>query len=186
MPPFEECSLRPIREGDLDVVLEWRNSERIRLQMYTDHRISPEEHRRWFERVRKAEDAACCVMEVRGRPVGVVTVSRIDRRNGVCHWGFYVGDAEAPRGTGAALGFLGLEALFEAMSFRKVCGEVLGSNAASRRFHARYGFVEEGRFVRHVLKEGRYEDVIALALFKEEWFASKASLAEKCFSGEET
>ncbi len=185
MPPRESCTLRPLRESDLDIVLGWRNSERIRRQMYTDHRIPPDEHRRWFERVRKADEAACFVLEVRDLPVGVVTVSRIDRRSGVCHWGFYVGDAEAPRGTGAALGFLGLEALFETMSFRKVCGEVLGSNTASLRFHERYGFAEEGRFARHVLKEGRYEDVIALSLFREQWLAAKPSLEKKCFSGEE-
>ena len=184
MPAREECTLRPLRESDLEIVLGWRNSERIRLQMYTDHEITPDEHRRWFERVRNADETACYVLEVRDRPVGVVTVSRIDRRNGVCHWGFYVGDAEAPRGTGAALGFLGLEMLFETMSFRKVCGEVLGSNAASLRFHERYGFVEEGRFARHVRKGGRYEDVIALALFREQWVAEKPSLERKCFFGE--
>jgi len=48
---IEECGLRPIEEGDLATVLEWRNSERIRANMYTDHLISREEHRAGFAKV---------------------------------------------------------------------------------------------------------------------------------------
>jgi len=169
-------------EADLDLVLEWRNSERVRRAMYTDHLITPDEHRAWFRRVLDERSAMPFMFEYNGRPVGVVNVTAMDRRNGRCTWGFYIGAADAPRGTGSAMGFFALEHITGALGFRKVIGEALADNAESVKFHLRLGFVEEGRFREHVLKRGRYVDVISFALFSETWRSNRERLAAEFFS----
>jgi len=177
----EDYSLRPLAEEDLERVLAWRNSERIRAGMYTDHVISPEEHRAWFERVRGEKRPPVMVFEHRGNPIGIVSISNRDDRNGRSYWGFYIGEAAAPRGSGTAMGFFGLEYIFETLNVRKLIGEAFSFNEASIRFHKKLGFSEEGRFAKHVLKKGLYEDVVSFALFREDWLRRKKDLEEACF-----
>jgi UDP-4-amino-4,6-dideoxy-N-acetyl-beta-L-altrosamine N-acetyltransferase len=177
----EEYGLRPIEERDLDMVLRWRNSDRIRETMYTDHEITKDEHRAWFERLRKEPEIPFLVFEFQGKPIGVIQVTQIDRRNNKCFWGFYIGEPGAPPGSGTVLGYFGLKYIFEVLKIRKLCAEAFASNSASLRFHKRLGFVEEGRLAKHVLKYGRYEDVVSFALFQEDWLRHRNRIEELCF-----
>lgn len=43
------CILREMNEFDLSRVLEWRNAEDVRNNMYTNHVISTDEHWSWWE-----------------------------------------------------------------------------------------------------------------------------------------
>ncbi len=185
MPRREEYRLRPLEERDLEMVLGWRNSERVRSNMYTDHLIPEAEHRAWFERIRKEPIPVFLVFELRGKPIGVVSVSQIDRRHNRCYWGFYLGDPEAPPGSGSSLGYFGLNYIFDVLKIRKLCAEAFAFNKASIRFHERLGFVAEGRLVRHVLKNGVYEDIISFALFDEDWKKHKDRVEKFCFEGED-
>jgi UDP-4-amino-4,6-dideoxy-N-acetyl-beta-L-altrosamine N-acetyltransferase len=149
--------------------------------MYTDHVITMDEHREWFERLRKEPDPTFLVFEYKDKLIGVVNVTQIDRRNGKCYWGFYVGDPEAPRGSGTILGYFGLNYIFDVLKIRKLCAEAFAFNEASIRFHKRLGFVEEGLLARHVQKNGRYEDVISFALFADDWIVHKSRIEASCF-----
>lgn len=177
----EEFNLRPIEERDLEMVLGWRNSERVRSYMYTDHIITPDEHRAWFERTRQAEFPATLIFEYRDIPSGLKSFSQIDQYNSRCYWGFYLGEAELPRGCGSVMGFLALEYIFEQQNFHKLCAEAFAFNEGSVKYHTRLGFVQEGRFREHVRKNGRYEDIIPFALFRKDWLSGKLALAAKVF-----
>lgn len=178
----KDCILRPVEERDLELILVWRNSERIRSNMYTDHVITWEEHRQWFERLQQGEGRTfSLIFEISGKSVGIVNISRLDRVNNTCHWGFYLGEVDAPRGSGTIMGFLGLEYLFEILNIRKVIGEAFVFNQASIAFHEKLGFSREGHFRRHVLKNNNYEDIFAFALFTEQWTKIKSELERKFF-----
>lgn len=177
----EECRLRPVEMEDLEKVLEWRNSDRIRSNMYTDHVISLEEHRAWFQRYKKDLTAEYMIFEIKANPLGLVYFTDIDVMNNICHWGFYLGEIHTPRGSGMAMGVLGLEHAFTRLNVRKICGEAFSFNEASIRFHKKLGFVEEGRFSKHVLKNGVYEDVVSFALFYEDWLKIRCNLNSSAF-----
>lgn len=179
----EKCRLRRMEHSDLDLVLRWRNSERIRQAMYTDHVITRDEHYAWFERVTRDGVSMHFVFEYEGRPLGVVNVGDIDRRNLRCVWGFYIGEETAPSGSGTAMGYLALEHLFEKEGFHRVMGEALADNEASIKYHLRLGFVEEGRLVDHVVKNGRYTDVISFAIIDRVWRATRGDVAAMIFAG---
>ena len=175
--------LRPMGWDDLEVVLAWRNSERIRQAMYTDQIITRDEHYAWFERVTRDNVTMHFVFECEDRPLGVVNVVNIDRRNLRCVWGFYIGEEASPRGSGTAMGYLALEHLFEKEGFHRVMGEALADNEASIKYHLRLGFVEEGRLVDHVVKNGRYVDVISFAIIDRVWRATRGDVAATTFAG---
>ncbi|MCX6827209.1 MAG: UDP-4-amino-4,6-dideoxy-N-acetyl-beta-L-altrosamine N-acetyltransferase [candidate division Zixibacteria bacterium] len=181
MLQHDEFALRPMAENDLEQVLEWRNSDRIRINMYTDHVINMDEHRKWFTRVSQTKQSFHYIFELHHNPIGVINVNNLDRVNGRCVWGFYLGDATAPKGSGSAMGYFGLEEIFKKLGFRKVVGEAFAFNEESIRFHRRLGFIEEGQFRQHVLKAGRYEDIICFGLLYDDWQLIKNKLGKKIF-----
>lgn len=181
----EECGLRPIELNDLKIILEWRNSDRIRNNMYTDHVISIKEHKAWFERLKHNTTSVYLVFEILNRPVGLVYFTDIDKKNNKSYWGFYLGEEKLPRGCGTAMGVLGIEYAFTQLNIRKLCGEAFIFNDASTRFFMKLGFVEEGKFVKHMLKNGVYVDIISFALFRDNWIKNRQNLNEAAFSAEE-
>lgn len=181
---FNHCKLRQIVEDDLEIILKWRNSEHVRANMFTDHIITKEEHMSWYNNFKKYEQLnKYMVYEYSGTSIGLVNITQIDRLNSKCHWGFYIGEKNAPKGSGLAMGYLALEYIFEVLKIRKLCSEILAFNQASINYHKKLGFSIEGRLKEHVLKKGVYNDVIIMALFQREWFNINNSLAIKCFGG---
>lgn len=185
MPRLEDFRLRPIEERDLETVLGWRNSERIRSHMYTDHVISKEEHLTWFQRIQKEPVPVFLILEHQEKPIGIVNITQIDKRNNKCFWGFYLGEPEAPPGSGTLLGYFGLNYIFHVLKIRKLCAEAFVFNSASIRFHRKFGFVEEGRFVKHIWKNGQFEDIVSFALFDEDWTKYKSRVEKSFLNGEE-
>lgn len=163
------------------MVLAWRNAEWIRANMYTDHIISIDEHRAWFAREQVNDSSAHLICERHGISVGCVNFVQIDKKNQKASWGFYLGEEKGPRGMGSAMEYLALEYAFNDLGLRKLCCEVFAFNQPVIKLHAKFGFQEEGVFSRHVLKNGRYEDVVALAIFKEVWEQNRDRLGKICF-----
>ena len=161
--------LREPAEHDLERLWRWRNSERVRSAMKSDRPISEEEHRYWFGRLRSRPDCLFFIFEKGDHPLGIVQFTGVNRTDGTCSWGFYLGEEGLPRGTGTLLGYLGLSRVFEKEGIRKVTAEVLESNLASYRMHKKLGFHIEGCLRKHVWRNGKYEDVILLAIFKKDW-----------------
>ncbi|MBD1835587.1 UDP-4-amino-4,6-dideoxy-N-acetyl-beta-L-altrosamine N-acetyltransferase [Cyanobacteria bacterium FACHB-472] len=178
MPLREDCRLRPIAESDLEKVLAWRNSERIRANMFTDHIIALDEHQAWFKRIQQESPVECQIFEFKTSAVGVVNITQIDKINQKCYWGFYLGEVNLPRGTGSAMGYLALEHIFDNLNMHKVCSEIFTFNQESLKFHKRFGFVEEGYFKKHIFKNQQYENIVFMALLKDEWLKIKAGLEQ--------
>lgn len=185
MIDLADFALRPVRTEDSVRMLRWRNDERIRAQMYTDHPISQEEHTAWFARMLQDNGRDYRIAERRGRPIGVVALTAIDERSRRASWAFYVGEREVPPGCGAAMEYLALEHAFGARGLHKLCCEVLVSNVRVIKQHKRFGFRQEGLLVDQVTKNGRYEDVVLLAMFEADWPSVRENLLTKLFGRHE-
>ncbi|NLW92065.1 MAG: UDP-4-amino-4,6-dideoxy-N-acetyl-beta-L-altrosamine N-acetyltransferase [Syntrophomonadaceae bacterium] len=157
-----------MNEHDLSMVLAWRNSERITRNMFSDHVITMEEHQRWFAGLNTGT-RVCLIFELSCRPVGVVNVTDIDLDNNKCSWGFYLGEAGLPKGTGLLMGYHGLQFIFEELDIRKINSQAFAFNESSVKYHKKLGFREEGLLIKETKKKGRFEDVVVLALFKDQW-----------------
>lgn len=180
-----ECLLRPMYDSDVDLVLKWRNSERIRSHMLTDHIITKEEHYKWYGSIKNNPRVCYHIFEYKGRPVGLVYFTNMDYKNLKTMWGFYLGETDVPRGCGTAMLYFAIEDIFDKRGFRKICSEVLLFNTKSIKVHKKLGFEEEGLFRQHVYKNNRYEDVVFLSLFRDKWLQKKMHLEIEIFSEEE-
>lgn len=181
---YADCHLRPLAPDDSARVLSWRNQDRVRAGMYSDHIITQDEHDRWFAAALIDPTAVYCIFEHQDRPLGFVSFTAINRVHDRCTWAFYLGEADAPRGSGAAMELLALDQVFDGIRIGKLCCEVFVLNAGVVRLHQRFGFVEEGRFVRHYRKNGEMQDIVCLARFAEGWASDRAALMDSVFKGE--
>ncbi|PTM58854.1 UDP-4-amino-4,6-dideoxy-N-acetyl-beta-L-altrosamine N-acetyltransferase [Desmospora activa] len=182
MPRYADCRLRPMTEDDLAMVLDWRNSEPIRKLSLSDRAITMEEHRQWFQGV---FDTPChpLLFEYQEEPAGVVTFSRWDPYHHRCFWGCYLGRTDLPKGTGTAMGYLALEYAFDRLGVRKLCGETLACNTRALRFERKLEIIDvEGYLVEHILRDGRYEDLICVRALNRDWQERKTLLKSRLFS----
>jgi UDP-4-amino-4,6-dideoxy-N-acetyl-beta-L-altrosamine N-acetyltransferase len=174
--------LRMMLEADLEKVLVWRNSDRVRYNMYTDDIISMDEHVSWYQRSLNDLATFNMICEFQSRPIAVANATQIDKVHGKCMWGFYLGDLMAPKGSSYVMGLLFLDYIFNNFSLRKVCSEVLEFNADSIGFHLNLGFSQEGILTSHILKRGTSHDVAVFSLLASQWRAKRTEIEARLFS----
>lgn len=159
--------VRPMLHTDLELVLAWRNHPDVRRHMYTQHEITLDEHLSWFERASNNSRKHPLIFESHGKPTGFVNFSELEC-GGVADWGFYA-SPDAPRGSGRLLGRMALEYGFTKFKLHKVCGQALGHNERSIRFHQTLGFQQEGVLRDQHFDGTQYHHVFCFGLLRNEW-----------------
>ena len=150
--------------------------------MYNDSLISQQEHDAWF---------ACALAEIpvpyliflyEGKGIGFISFRNISAANGRCYWSFYLGEADVPLGAGSVMEFFALDYAFMNLKIRKLCCEVFSFiNRGVIKLHEKFGFVQEGRFVDHYLKNDKYEDIVCLAKFGTNWIDERETFKSRLF-----
>ena len=161
-------NLRNMETHDLSMVLSWRNHENVRKYMYTQSKISEEEHAKWWQTVKRTKDCKYLIYEADGIPLGVISFNAINLMHKRSTWAFYA-SSDAPKGSGSKMEFLALNYAFGTLLLRKLSCEVLSYNSSVISMHKKFGFEEEGRFLSHFWIGEQSWDVIRLATFKENW-----------------
>ncbi len=159
--------LRPMTAADLSDILALRNHAEVRRYMLTQHEISAEEHRSWFDRASQNKKVELLVWEMNTRCCGFVQFKETNYR-GVADWGFYVAP-DAPKGSGRKLGFAALTHAFQKDDLYKICGQALRWNVPSIEFHKFLGFTQEGILRDQHFHNDKYHDMICFGLLKREW-----------------
>lgn len=138
----ESLTLRAMRADDLEQVRSWRNHPQVRRHMLTQHEISVEEHVQWFNKVKQEPQRHVVLVHEGEQALGLAHFAPVNP-HGVVDWGFYL-TPQASKGSGSKLARMALDFAFKQQGWHKVCGQVISSNAASRRFHLKLGFTLEG------------------------------------------
>ncbi len=162
------CSLRKMQETDLPLVLEWRNSDDVRKNMYTYEEISWEEHYQWWHREKTNSATRLLIAEVNGCAVGVVTFTRYTGVGGTASWAFYSGDSKV-RGIGSFMEVAALEYAFEELKLRRLECEVLSFNYSVVLFHRKFGFKVEGTKRQAYQRHNDLYDIYCLAMLEKDW-----------------
>lgn len=174
-------ALFPITEVDLPLLLKWRNTASIREAMYNNHEILREEHYSWFKRTQTENyNGKHYLFKKNDIPLGVVNFTDVSMENKRLSWGFYIGNPQAPRGTGTLMGIAALDLAFLNMGMHKVCGEVLEVNKKSMKYHERLGFEREGFLREHICRDNHYLGIVVYGLLYEHWISRRQALLEVC------
>lgn len=179
---IKEIKLVPLSEADLETVRQWRNSPEVAQYMYTDDFISTEQQQAWFQRVKTDTTQKYWIINYQDQQLGLASLYNIKPAFGTCYWAFYLGDASVRgAGIGAKVEFRMLEQVFETEKLNKLLCEVFTFNDKVIAMHEKFGFRREGYFRQQIIKGGKKQDIVSLALLKEEWDALKESLFKKVY-----
>lgn len=155
--------LRILEEYDLECIFGWRNDLNVRSAMFSQHKISWEEHLTWFQRMKSDESKKWFLyLDDNDKPTGVVYFQNIDFLQSTAFWGFYSAIGARP-GTGIRMSIDGLNKAFNEFGFERVNAEVLVKNVISMDFHKKVGFIADSD-----LSEQRL-DFIRLRMLASEW-----------------
>ena|ERR1035437_5526560 len=174
---MEDLAFVPLTEQYIEIVREWRNSESVLKYMYTDTIITAEQQIQWFEKISKDESQKNFVIIKNNTPAGLVSFHAIKPQFKTCYWGYYLGN-ESTAGLGAKVEYKAITYVFEELKMNKLLCEVIDFNTMVIKLHEKFGFRREGYLRQHIIKNGQFHDVIALALLKTEWLAIKDSFSK--------
>lgn len=143
--------LDPLRNDDLDMVLEWRNHPDVRSRMFTDREITADEHRHWFHLTRRSEAIACFIARWKDEPVAFLSLRSTDgaplRGADGREPGLYLAPDSALSGTLFALAPVIVlhDASFSERPDGRLLATVKPDNERALRFNNRLGYVETMR-----------------------------------------
>jgi RimJ/RimL family protein N-acetyltransferase len=168
--------LRAAERSDIPLFVTWMNDWRTSRTLALRAPMSSVSEERWFEHMLDDQGKGgyffvICLLED-DRPIGNTGLFELQPFNGSAGLGISIGDP-ADRGLGygsdamrALLGFA-----FGQLRLERVWLDVYDLNPGARRVYERAGFVYEGTLRRAAFREGRYLDVIRMAILADEWRA---------------
>lgn len=167
----QKVSLRPITLEDTDLIVAWRNSERVRRNFIYQAPFTREGHENWMRtKVASGEVVQFIICEREtGRPVGSVYFRDIDPANKKAEYGIFIGEADcAGKGLGSETARLAVAYARDVLKLHKLMLRVFADNTAAVKSYQNAGFVQEACLKDEFLQNGRYRDLLLMAVFFEE------------------
>lgn len=157
-----------LKEADLEQVLQWRVSPDVTRFMTTDIEYNLENQKKWFAKISKDDSARYWVIELDGKPIGVINLIEIDRTHRRCSIGYYIGDVGS-RSIGFMIPPYIYNYVFNNLGMHKIYGEIIEGNDNLLKMHKIHGWRQVGIFKDHVFKYGKFSDVYIVELLSDSW-----------------
>lgn len=162
--------LRLMMREDTDLIVAWRNSEEVRKNFIYQELFTREGHENWIRNMvdtGRVVQMIICDLET-DRALGSVYIRDIDRHHNKAEYGIFIGEADGRgRGVGTAAARLMLRYCFEEQGLHRVYLRALADNLQAIRSYEKAGFVREGYLREDVCIDGRYRDIVWMAVLKE-------------------
>ena len=159
--------IRLMTDSDTELIVKWRNNERVRKHFIYREEFTPASHRNWTKTMietGKALQFILCEKETE-RPVGSVYFRDIDRNKKEAEYGIFIGEDDAiGRGYGTEAAKLAVSYAFEEMKLSKLILRVFTDNAAAVRSYQRAGFVQTSYLKDVVCSDGEKKDMYVMKM----------------------
>lgn len=173
------CNLRRLREDDLEQVMHWRMRPDITQNMYSTPQLTLVQQRNWFERISQSDRDRYWIIEAgeAKQSIGVINLTDIDLVHRRCAWAYYIAETAARgRGIAKTIECNINDYVFEMMNFNRLWCEVLAFNDRVVKLHELFGARTEGVLRQHVMKDGKFHDVVRMAVLRNDWLALRPSI----------
>ena len=155
MHPKPFGKLRPLTNADARQLLNWRNSDHVRKFMVNQDLIEWEGHQKWVAKVvSQPENYRYFIYEVENKPTGMIGFYGFNDNNNTAEWGLYIGEEDAPKGSGESMCRLALETFFTELDGEELETFALVSNDRAIKLYQKLGFqtIDKGDKNHHYLK----------------------------------
>ncbi len=170
----DKVILRPMRREYLEKYAEFLNDVELQLLSSDDAPMPMETERllQDFERhlARPRSEFLWFAIEVQGgKFVGQCILHRFDQPARTCELGITIGDRDYQnRGYGTDAVQLLTRYAFRLLNMQKVWLTTNGTNIRAQKAFQASGYEEEGRLRRHIWLDGKYDDLVYMAAFRED------------------
>jgi RimJ/RimL family protein N-acetyltransferase len=157
--------LVPLADRHLDATFQWVNDPAMMRLLGRAARVEPDEHRRWFERLKQRTDCRYFSVETTdaGRHVGNIWLWDINTADAKAEVRILFGDESARgRGYGSEAICLLADLAFDTMSLRRLYAYVFSINQRAKRAFEKAGFRSEGTLRQDRRVADEYVDVYLL------------------------
>lgn len=164
-----KIDLRKIKDEDTDLIVKWRNNDRVYKNFVFSQELTPEMHREWLkEKVETGLVEQFIIIEKEsGKPVGSVYFRDIDRNKLEAEYGIFIGEDDAiGKGYGNEAAELALEFAFGKMHLKRVFLRVFEDNTAAIKSYENAGFKRIDR-EEIVNKDGVEKKIIFMEIERE-------------------
>jgi RimJ/RimL family protein N-acetyltransferase len=162
--------LRPPRPEDAPHMITWFEDVEVTRFLARTTPPSLEMEHEWLEKMARSQDDVLWVVEFEGRRVGVTAIHAIDWKDGHGTTGTTIGDKSVwGKGIGREVMQLRAAYGFVHMPLRKLKSAYFDGNEASAKAQAAAGYRVVGRYRAEHFIGGRYVDMIATELLREDW-----------------
>jgi len=133
-------TLERLKEGDIELVRQWRNSDPVRLNMNYRKIISPEEQSRWFRSIDNIQNNFLLI-HYQGEKIGLLNDKNIDWEARTSESGIFLGRTEYYNTfVPYLISVAGIETTFFLLGWKKQFAHILKSNTNAIRFNLELGY----------------------------------------------
>lgn len=163
--------LRPMVEEDTDMVVAWRNKPSVKNYFIYQADFTREGHLQWLHQV--VEKGRACQMIICDKkddtPLGSVYIRDIDHDHHKGEYGIFIGEEAARgRGIGTEAAKLMIQHGFEELGLHRIYLRALAGNEQAIRSYEKAGFEHEGCLKEDVCINGKYVDIVWMAIVNKE------------------
>lgn len=166
----ERLVLKLMDGEDEQEIVKWRNRKEIIDNLFTNKGITLSQHRNWFESYIKTNSRIEFVITKKedNKKIGTIGLSSIDCKNQKAEYGILIGEKDE-RGKGYAkeASFGIVKYGFEELNLQKIYLKAFSDNINAINLYIKLGFKQEGVLKREIFKNGKFKDVIIMAIFKD-------------------
>jgi RimJ/RimL family protein N-acetyltransferase len=160
-------------EKDLERCRQWMNDfETVSFLGKPFKPITREKEKELLQKIVNDESSAVFAIDTfEGTHIGITSIHNISHFDGTAITGTIIGDKRYwGRGYGTDAKMLLLWYAFKVLNLRRINAQVISFNARSLRCQLKCGYAIEGIKKKEVYKNGRYHDLVVLAVFRQGWF----------------
>ena len=162
--------LRLMTGDDTDNIVKWRNSDAVRKNFIYQALFTREGHENWIKtKVNTGQVVQMIICDLAtDKPLGSVYIRDIDREHNKAEYGIFIGEADGRgRGVGTAAAKLMLRYCFEEEGLHRIYLRALSGNEQAIRSYEKAGFVKEAVLKDDVRIDGKYCDIIWMAVINQ-------------------
>lgn len=159
-------------EKDLERCWNWINDYDIVRFLATPLKPVTKEKERELLQKMMVDDSSVhfAIDTLEGKHIGMIGLHHINHFDGTAVTGTLIGNKNYwGRGYGTDAKMLLLWYAFTVLNLRRISSRVMSSNPRSLKCQLRCGYTIEGVMKKEVYKNGRYHDLVLLAVFRRGW-----------------
>lgn len=173
----ESIYLRPLARADAPTVIRYLNDPAVRRTLASYRPMSLEREHAFFDRLERGETdvvfAICRAAD--DAMIGMTGLHQLDAKNHRALFGITVGEVdEWGKGYGSEATRLMVEIGFDTFNLHRIALEVQEDNLRGIRAYEKAGFVREGLQREALWSEGRWKNLVGMAVLRSEWAARRA------------